>query len=104
MVGIAASDSTQTSTADGVVSVYMLDEGDVVLACKATTSTNFDADSEIKALEGDRVLFDLISTAYTVDENAGDTATSGLQIIGGNAKTAEVYFKVRPSALQGPVA
>jgi len=104
MVGIAKSDSTQTASADGYVDVYMLDEGDIVLAAKATTSTNFDSTSEVNALVGDRVLFDLVSTTYTVDENAGDTATSGLQIIGGNAAKAEVYFKVRPGALQGPVA
>lgn len=104
MVGIAASDSIQTASADGTVSVYMLDEGDIELACKATTATNFDTQSEIDALVGDRVLFDFGSSTYTVDENAGDSATSGLQIIGGNPDTQEVYFKVRPGALEGPVA
>lgn len=104
MIGIAQSNSTHTAAADGEISVYMLDEGDIELAAKATTAANFDTQSEIDALVGDRVVFDLISSVYTVDENATDGATKGVQIIGGNPDTAEVYFKVRPAALEGPVA
>lgn len=104
MIGIAKSNSTHTAAADGSLEVYMLDEGDIELACKATTAANFDTQSEVNALVGDRVLFDLISSEYTVDENAGDGATSGIQIVGGNPDTAEVYVKVRPGALEGPVA
>lgn len=103
MIGITATDSTHTSTAVGTVEVYAPLPG-IIYACKATTSTNFDTAAEIAALENDRVLFDLVGTTFTVDENAGDTATSGLQIVGGNPDTAEVYFIIRPAAVEGPVA
>lgn len=99
MIGITKSASTHTASVDGTVDVYMLDEGDIELICKATTAANVAA-----TLVGDRVLFDLTSDVWTVDENAGDTATSGLQIIGVNTDTDEIIFKVRPGALEGPVA
>lgn len=104
MVGIAKSDSTQTASADGFIDVYMCDEGDILLAAKAKSAAAFDTVSEINALRGDRVLFDLTSGVYTIDQSAGDTATSGVLIVDGNPTTREVYFKIRTSALQGPIA
>lgn len=104
MIGIAASDSTQTASADGSVMVYPATLSGVIWKAKATTSTNVDTLSELNALVGDRVLFDLVSTTFTVDENAGDTATSGIQIVGGNHETKEIYFKIRPGAAEGPIA
>src|SRR3990167_5044499 len=95
VIGIAASDSTHDASDDGTIEVYLPLAG-VVYACKATTAANVDTASELNALVADRVLFDLISTAYTVDENAGDTATSGLQIVGGDHLTQEIYFTLRP--------
>ncbi len=103
VIGITQSDATHTAAAVGTVEVYQPLPG-IIYACKATTAANFDTASEIAALENDRVLFDLTSTTFTVDENAGDTATSGLQIVGGDPLTQEVYFIIRPSAVQGPVA
>lgn len=103
VVGIAAANSTHTASADGSVEVYIPLPG-VVYAAKATTAANFDTQSEIDALVGDTVLFDLVSSVYTVDENAGNTATSGLQIVGGDYGRAEVYFIIRPAATEGAVA
>lgn len=103
VIGIAAMAGTHTSAADGYVDVYRCMPG-VVYACKATTSTNFDTQSEINALCGDRVAFDLTSTTFTVDENEGDDGTLGLQIIGGDPDTATVYFTLRPAAYEGPIA
>jgi hypothetical protein len=103
VIGIAASNSTHTASVDGTIRVYIPVPG-TVFGCKATTSTNFDTQSEIDALVGDRVLFDFGSSTYTVDENAGDTATSGLQIVGGDPDNKEVYFVIRPAATEGPVA
>lgn len=103
VIGITASDSTHTATAVGTVEVY-LPLPEIIWKCKATTAANFNTRAEIMALENDRVLFDLVSSTFTVDENGGDTATSGLQIVGGDPDTQEVYFKIRPSATQGPVA
>lgn len=103
VIGITQSDSTHTASAVGTVEVYQPLPG-IIYACKASTAANFDTAAEIAALENDRVLFDLGSGIFTVDENAGDTATSGLQIVGGDPLTQEVYFIIRPSAVQGPVA
>lgn len=103
VIGIAASTSTNTASAAGKVKVYIPLPG-TVYACKATTAANVDTQSELDALVGDRVLFDLVSTTFTVDENAGDTATSGLQIVGGDATKKEIYFVIRPAATEGPVA
>lgn len=103
VIGIAASLSTNTAGADGVVNVYIPLLG-VIYAAKATTAANVDTEAELKALVGDRVLFDLVGTTFTVDENAGDGATNGIQIVGGSHIDKEVYFTIRPAAAEGPIA
>lgn len=103
VIGIAATDSTHTSSADGVVQVYATLPG-VIYECAATTSTNADTASELNALVGDRVAFDLASSTYTVDENEGDAADHGLQIVGGDPDRALIYFTIRPAAAEGPIA
>jgi hypothetical protein len=103
VIGVAASDSTQTPAADGKVRVYV-DDGSIEWECKVTTPANFDTQSKIDALANDRIFLDLISTIYTVDENAGDGAINGIQLIGGDPARKVAYFKFRPAALEGPVA
>ncbi len=103
VIGIAATDSTHTATADGKIKVYLPLPG-VIYACKAKTAASFDTQSEIDALVGDRVEFDLTGNTYTVDESAADGATGGLQIVGGLVGTQEVLFTIRPAASEGPVA
>jgi len=103
VIGIAASDSTETASADGVVQVY-LGDGKTVWRAKASTPANIDTKAKLDALQNDRVLIDLISSTYTVDENAGDGATSGIQIVGGDTETGDVFFTIRPAALEGPIA
>lgn len=103
VIGIAASDSTHTASADGKIKVYIPLPG-MVYAAKAKTAASFDTQSEINALVGDRVLVDLTSSTYTIDQSAGDSATSGIQIIGGLVDTKEVLFTIRPAATEGPIA
>lgn len=103
VVGIAATTSTNTSVVAGKVKVYIPLPG-TVYACKATTAANVDTQSELDALVGDNVLFDLTSTTFTVDENAGNNATYGIQIVGGDPNKGEVYFTIRPAAAEGAVA
>lgn len=103
VIGIAASDSTHTASADGTISVYIPQPGQV-WACAATTFANVDTQAEIDALVNDRVLFDFGSSTYTLDENAGDTATSGLQIVGGDPLNGVIYFRIRPAAAEGAIA
>ena len=79
-MGIAASDSTHTATADGVVSAWVPMDGIVYMAA-ATTPANIDTQAKYDALVGDRVAFDLAAGVYTVDENQGDGATLALRIV-----------------------
>lgn len=97
IVGLAASDSDHTSSADGTCDVYLPLPG-IVYKAKATTSGNFDTQSEIDALVGDRVVMTLSSSTYTIDEDAGDGATNAFYIIGGDPLTSEVWFTVRLDA------
>lgn len=77
VVGIAASQSTNTASAAGTVEVTPLVPGQVYLA-KPNDSTAWDTQAEYDALVGDRVLFDLTSGAFTI--LATDGATSGCVI------------------------
>lgn len=103
VIGIAASTSDNDSSNAGSVKVYIPLQG-VIYAAKATTAANVDTEAELNALVGDRVVFDLIGTTFTVDENATDTAASGLQIVGGSHDDKEIYFTIRPAATEGPIA
>lgn len=103
VIGIAATDSTQTATANGTIEVYMPLPG-VVYAAKATTLANVDTKAELDALVGDRVEIDLTGSTYTLDENAADGVTGGCQIVGGDYTQGEVYFILRSAATEGPVA
>lgn len=96
-LGICASDSTQTASADGVVRVYMpLPE--IVYECKAKTSTTVDTDAEIAALVGDRVVLDLTSSSYTLDAAAGDGANNAFYILGGDSSRYTLQFNCRVDA------
>lgn len=92
-----ASDSTHTSTADGSIQAYLPLPG-IIYRAKAKTSGNFDTQSEINALVGDRVIIDLTGIIYTIDESAGDGATNAFYIVGGDPASAEVWFTVRADA------
>jgi hypothetical protein len=97
LVGVAASDSTATATADGVVDIYLPLPG-IVWKMPVTTATNFDTEAEILALQGDRVTIDATGTTYTLDENDGDGANNAFYIVGGNPETGEAYFTIRSGA------
>jgi hypothetical protein len=91
VIGIAASDSTETSTADGTVEVYMPLPG-VVYRCKAHTSTNLAVGIVL-----DTVTFDLTGTTYTVNEDEGtDENVHGLRILGYDATAGTVDFTINP--------
>ena len=97
VVGIAASDSTQTATADGVLDVYIPRPG-MVYRAKAKSAAGIDTDAELLAKLNDRVLFDLTSGVYTIDQAAADDAANGVTIIGGNIVTGTLDFIIRASA------
>jgi hypothetical protein len=92
-LGIAASDDTATTTADGEVEVYMPLPG-IVYRCAATTPANLAV-----GILGDCVTFDLTSTTYTVDENeASDEDVQGLRIVGYDSDAGTVDFEIKINA------
>lgn len=96
MVGIAASQSTETTTADGTVNVYLPLPG-VVYRCKATTASNINTAAKLLGVTFDCVTFDLSTTTFTVDENeTSDENVHGLRIVGGNISQGTVDFTINP--------
>lgn len=104
VMGIAAKDSTNTASVAGEVEVYLPMPGIVTWAAKAKSAAAVDTQAEIDALRNDCLLFDLTNDAFTIDTAAGHVITGGVQVVGGNKETKEVYFKFRPDACQGAVA
>lgn len=72
LAGIAASTSTNTATAAGVVDVIPLMPGQVWLM-SPNDSTAWDTQAEYDALVGTRVLMDLTDTSFTILSTNGDT-------------------------------
>lgn len=98
MLGIAASDDTATSSADGTVEVYLPLPG-VIYECAATTPANIDTPAKLLALTFDCVTFDLTGTTYTVDENEGsDEDVHGLRIVGGDTSAGTIKFEIKVPA------
>lgn len=94
VLGIAASDSTETASAAGVVNVYLPLPG-VVYRAKAKSAAAADTATEIAALANKRTIWDLTSGAWTIDTAAADGATNGLILTGtGNPTTSEVDFMI----------
>lgn len=88
--GIAASDSTQTATADGTIDVYLPLPG-TVYRCAATTPANL-----ALGILNDCVTFDLTAGVYTVDEDEGtDEAVHGLRIIDFDTTLGTVDFELK---------
>lgn len=97
MVGIAATDSTETTTAAGTVQVTPLVPGQVFL-CAPKTAASWDTQSEYNALVGDRVVFDLTAGVFTID--ATDGATNGLVVedLDISKTPGKVAFSIRAGA------
>ena len=89
--GIAKSDSTDTASANGVVTLWLPLPG-YVYACKAKTASTADTAAEVQALFRKRVVFDLTSSTWTVDAAAADALINCVTIIGGDYQTQTLYF------------
>lgn len=93
LLGLAASDSTATASADGYVDIYMPLPG-VVYRGFATTAGNVAA-----TIVGDRVGIDVSATTdagdWTVDEDEGETQTLAFCIVGVDTseKTVDVIIR-----------
>lgn len=90
VLGIAKSQSTETSTVNGEVEVYVPLPG-VVYKCAAHTSGNL-----AEGILLDTVTFDLTGTTYTINENElSDENVHGLRILDYNSDTGDVYFEFK---------
>lgn len=70
---------------------------------RAKTSTNVDTDSELLGVMWDRVLFDLTSSVYTIDETAA-ADTSGLTIRDGNPAKGTLDVVVDQRAMRADIS
>lgn len=101
IIGIAKSDSNDTTTVDGKVEVYQALPG-VIYRCKATTPANVDTAAERLAVIHHSVTFDLSGSVFTVDEDeADDPDVHGLIIIDVDISTGYVYFMIHNTASLG---
>jgi len=89
--GIAKSDSTDTASAAGAVTLWLPLPG-YVYACKAKTASTADTQAEVTALFGKRVVFDLTASLWSIDAAAADAAANMVTIIGGDYQTQTLYF------------
>lgn len=94
--GIAKSTSTDTASAAGSVDLWLPLPG-YVYACKAKTASTADTATEITALFGKRVVFDLTGGVWTVDAAAADAVVNCVTIVGGDYNTQTLWFTYRQS-------
>ena len=94
--GLAKSDSTETASAAGVVTLWAPMPG-ILYAAKAKSAAAADTDAEIRALLNKRVILDLTSNIWTVDTAATDAITNGVIVTGGDSQSSTVYFYISPN-------
>ena len=94
--GLAKTVSTDTVAAAGIVNVWLPLPG-IKYVGSPKTAGACDTQAEIDALAGQRVPLDLTSSDWTVDTAAGDGATNGAVMIGGQPEQDLIYFWVSES-------
>lgn len=94
--GIAKSDSTDTASVAGAVTLWFPLPG-YTYATKAKTASTANTQALVTALFGKRVVFDLTSSLWTVDAAAADAAANMVVIIGGDYLTQTLYFSYKNS-------
>lgn len=93
MIGIAKNDSTATSSANGVVDVYMPLPG-VLYEMRAKTASLVDTQAEIDAIVGENLVMDLTSSSYTLDTAGGSAASNAFLVVGGNVERRSLQFHI----------
>lgn len=89
--GIAKSDSTETASVAGEVSLWLPLPG-YIYSCKAKTATAVNTAAKLITYFRRRVVFDLTSTTWSIDTEATDALVNCVTIIGGDYATSTVYF------------
>jgi len=97
MAGIAITNSTNTASSTGIVTVVPVDVKQIWLA--NTSGTAF-TQTTYNAQVGKRVYLTLTGSTYTISTTVGDTSTSGLVIapLDVVANPGKVAFRVRAAA------
>lgn len=93
--GIAKSVSTDTASANGVVTVWAPVPG-LLYRGFAKSSGAADTQSEINTLFRKRVVFDLTTGDWTVDTAAADALVNCVVIVGGYPQSSEILFTYSP--------
>ena len=96
-LGVAATASTQTASADGEVYLHKPVAG-LIYACKAKSAAAADTQAEIDEIIGDQILFDLTGTTFTVDTATAHNANNGCVIVGGDPARSVIYFTMLASS------
>lgn len=92
VAGIAAKESTETSSADGVVEAYLPLQG-IVWRCAAHTGGNL-----ASGILYDCVTFDLTNSTFTINEDEGsDENGHGLRIMDYDTDTDTIDFIIKDS-------
>jgi len=94
--GIAKSDSTDTASVAGAVTLWLPLPG-YVYASKSKDLTATNTQTKLTALFGKRVVFDLTSSLWSIDTAATDAVANCVVIVGGDFQTSTVYFMYRSS-------
>lgn len=93
--GLAKNASTDTASAAGVVDLWVPVPG-LLYRGFAKSLTAFDTQSEINALMGKKVIFDLTTSDWTVDTAATDALVNCVVIVGGIPQESQVLFYYSP--------
>ena len=97
VVGLAKNESTETSTVNGEVELYMPLPG-IIYEIATLLTASADTQAEIDALKGQGFVLDLASEKFTADIAAGSAATNGFKVVGGDYTRQVIYFVLVDSA------
>lgn len=92
--GIAKNTSTDTASAAGLVTLWLPLPG-LVYAGKSKTASNSNTIAKIQALFGKRVVFDLTSSVWSIDDGAADAVANAVVIIDGDPNTSTLHWVYR---------
>lgn len=94
-VGLGKTTSNETASVAGVVDTWAPVPG-ILYRGFAKSSAAADTQSEINALMGKKVIFDLTSSNWTVDTAATDALVNCVVIQGGIPQSSEILFIYSP--------
>lgn len=99
LVGIATTESTETSSAEGEVEAQIVVPFITLMRAKATTPANVDTVAKFKLLRQDAVCFTNASNVITINEDEGDDPNEhGLVMVGVDIAKGLIDFYAKPLA------